>query len=134
MKVLKKIFRCILTLTVALAGLAVTAALLLGVMQISGSAEGKAASAPDIAIMDRFDMYMTNQISNALDGVVVIERVYWLSDDDKVAPEPNQSCFGTANSPAELGWLLEDAKKLLNGQDTLFTTDTVIAPGTQINY
>ncbi len=134
MTVLKKIGRCFLTLTVAAASLAVTAALLLAVMQIAGSAEGKAAAAPDMAIMDRYDMYMTNQISSALDGVVVIERVYWLSDDDKVAPEPDPSKFGTADSAAELGWLLEAAKKLLNGQDTLFTTDTVIAPGTQIEY
>ena len=134
MTVLKKIGRCVLTLTVAAASLAVMCALLLSVMQITGAAEGRAASAPDMAIMDRFDMYMTNQISNALDGVVVIERVYWLSDDDKVAPEPDQSRFGTANSASELGWLLKDAEKLLNGQDTLFTTDTVIAPGTQIDY
>ena len=134
MIIFKKIGRCILTLTVAAASLAVTAALLLAVMQIAGAAEGKAASAPAMAILDRYDMYMTNQISSALDGVVVIERVYWLSDDDKVAPEPDPSKFGTANSAAELGWLLEDAKKLLNGQDTLFTTETVIAPGTQIDY
>ena len=134
MIIFKKIGRCILTLTVAAASLAVTAAWLLAVMQIAGAAEGKAASAPAMAILDRYDMYMTNQISSALDGVVVIERVYWLSDDDKVAPEPDPSKFGTANSAAELGWLLEDAKKLLNGQDTLFTTETVIAPGTQIDY
>jgi hypothetical protein len=67
----------------------------------------------DVAILDRYDMYMTNQISGALDGVLDIEKVYWLSDDDKVAPEPNQSLFGTADSPGELGWLLEAAADLL---------------------
>lgn len=135
MAILKRIGLCFLTLTVAAASAAVTGALLLGVLQIAGSAEGKTgAAAVDVAIMDRYDMYMTNQISSALDGVLSIEKVYWLSDDDKVAPEPNQACYGTADSPAQLGWLLEEAADLLDGQETLFTTDTVIAKGTQINY
>ena len=134
MTFLRKIGLWFLGLTVAAASLAVTGALLLGIMQTAGSAEAKLPAAVDAAIMDRFDMYMTNQISSALDGVLALEKVYWLSDDDKVAPEPNQACYGTVNSPAELGWLLEKASDLLDGQETLFTTDTVIAAGTQINY
>lgn len=134
MAIWKKIGRGFLTVTVAAAGLAVTFALLLGVLQIAGSTEGKAPAAVDVGIMDRYDMYVTNQISNALDGVLSIDKVYWLSDDDKVAPEPNQACYGTADSAAELGWLLEEAKELLAGQDTLFTTDTVIAQGSKIQY
>lgn len=134
MAFLRKIGRCFLTVTVAAAGLAVTFALLLGVLQIAGSTEAKVPAAVDVGIMDRYDMYVTNQISNALDGVLSIDKVYWLSDDDKVAPEPNQACYGTADSAAELGWLLEEAKELLAGQDTLFTTDTVIAQGSKIHY
>ena len=134
MAVLKKIGRVLLNLTIAAAGLAVTGALLLAVLQISGSTDGKMPVAADVAILDRYDMYITNQISSALDGVLAIEKVYWLSDDDKVAPEPNQACFGTAESASELGWLLEEAADLLAGQDTLFTTDTVIATGSKINY
>ena len=134
MAILRKIGLWFLTLTVAAAGLAVTGALLLAVLQMGGSAEGGAIAAVDAAILDRYDMYMTNQISSALDGVLEIEKVYWLSDDDKVAPEPNQAYYGVADSAAELGWLLEEAAELLEGQDTLFTTETVIAEGTQINY
>ncbi len=134
MVIVKKIGLWFLSLTVAAASLAVTGALLLSVTQTAGSAEAKVPAAVDVAIMDRYDMYMTNQISSALDGVLAIKKVYWLSDDDKIAPEPNQACYGTANSPAELGWLLEKAADLLDGQETLFTTDTVIAEGTQIDY
>lgn len=134
MAIWKKIGLAFLTLTVAAAGLAVTGALLLAVLQIGGTTGSNAVSAQDTAIMDRYDMYMTNQISNALEGVLAIEKTYWLSDDDKIAPEPNQACFGTADSAGELGWLLEAAVDLLNGQDTLFTTDTVIAEGSKINY
>ena len=134
MVIVKKIGLWFLSLTVAAASLAVTGALLLSVTKTAGSAEAKVPAAVDVAIMDRYDMYMTNQISSALDGVLAIKKVYWLSDDDKIAPEPNQACYGTANSPAELGWLLEKAADLLDGQETLFTTDTVIAEGTQIDY
>ena len=134
MAVLKKIGQGILTLTIAAAAIAVTGALLLSMLQISGATDSKMPVAADVAILDRYDMYITNQISSALDGVLAIEKVYWLSDDDKIAPEPNQACFGTADSAAELGWLLEEAKDLLAGQDTLFTTDTVIATGSKINY
>lgn len=134
MVIVKKIGLWFLSLTVAAASLAVTGALLLSVTQTAGSAEAKVPAAVDVAIMDRYDMYMTNQISSALDGVLAIKKVYWLSDDDKIAPEPDQACYGTANSPAELGWLLEKAADLLDGQETLFTTDTVIAEGTQIDY
>ena len=119
MAILRKIGLWFLTLTVAAAGLAVTGALLLAVLQMGGSAEGGAIAAVDAAILDRYDMYMTNQISSALDGVLEIEKVYWLSDDDKVAPEPNQAYYGVADSAAELGWLLEEAAELLEGQEGL---------------
>jgi len=134
MTIIRKFGRMFLTVTVAAASLAVMGALLLAVLQIAGSADGRVPAAADIGLLDRYDMYMTNQISNALDGVLTIDKVYWLSDDDKVAPEPNQSCYGTADSPAQLGWLLEEAAELLNGQKTLFTTETVIAPGSQVQY
>lgn len=42
--------------------------------------------------------------------------------------------FGTCESAAELGWLLDAASDLLNGQDTLFTTETPVLEGTLINY
>lgn len=85
-------------------------------------------------IMERFDMFMTNEISNALDGVLAVEKVYWLSDADLVAPEPNQSNYGTADTAAELQWLLDEAADLLDGQDTLFTTETPVWSGSKIMY
>ena len=135
MKNWKKIGAWFLTLTVAVASLSVTAALLLATMQISGSAESSARTEPvNVAIMDRYDMYMTNQVSAALEGVLEIEKVYWLSDADKVAPQPNQTYYGTTQDPASLGWLLEAAAELLNGQDTLFTTDVQIPEGSEVCY
>ncbi len=79
-------------------------------------------------------MYITNTLSDALDGVLSIKKVYWLNDDDLVAPEPNQACYGTAESPSELQWLLDAAAPLLDGQDTLFTTQTRIWEKSKIQY
>lgn len=92
------------------------------------------AKAASLELMDRYNMQMNNAISGALDGVLSIKKVYWLSDDDQVAPEPNQAKFGTTDDPSTLGWLLEEAAELLDGQETYFSTETQIIDGTQVTY
>ena len=114
---------------------AVAAVLLFNMMMTVGS--GTAASSGSVSgvtIMDKFDMFMTNEISSALDGVLNIEKVYWLSDSDLVAPEPNAECYGTADSPAELTWLLEEAKDLIGGQEMLFHENIKIWERDKIYY
>ena len=91
-------------------------------------------NAVDYAVMDRYDMSMTNTVANALDGILSIKKVYWLSDDDQVAPEPNQDNYGKTNDPSTLQWLLDDAETLLDGQTMYFNTSTKIIPGTEVNY
>ena len=98
-----------------------------GLVAASGSVAG-------VAIMDKFDMYMTNEISNALEGVLNIEKVYWLSDSELVAPKPNPANYGTANKPEELNWLLEEAADLIAGQEMLFGPDTPVWTGEPIRY
>ena len=66
----------------------------------------------EVAVGERFRMYMTNQISSALEGIVDIEKVYWLSDSDLAAPKPAEENFGTAKDAASLRWLLEDAREI----------------------
>ena len=70
----------------------------------------------NLAVMDRFGMYMTNRISAALDGVLDIEKVYWLNDHDQIAPEPNQEKYTTASDPSEMQGFLDEAKELLGQQ------------------
>jgi len=89
-------------------------------------------SAMELAVMDRFDMQMTNQISLALDGVLSIEKVYWLNDDDQIAPEPDQDKFMTTTNPADLQGFLEEARELLGVEDTLFTTETKLYADSEI--
>ena len=92
--------------------------------------------AADVTIMDKYDMYVTNAIADALNGVlsVEIQKVYWLSDHDQVAPEPNQAYYGETDDPSTLQWLLDEAADLLDGQTTYFSTETEILPGTKVTY
>lgn len=94
----------------------------LGVFVLGSGETGKSGQnlGASYPVMDRYNTYATNVISDALDGVLSIQKVYWLSDSDLVAPEPDQNCYGEATDPAGLSWLLEDAAALLDGQDTLF--------------
>ena len=92
------------------------------------------ASSVSAEVMQRFDMYMNNRISDAMDGVLAIERKYWLSDDDLVAPKPDPAAYGTCKSAAELMPILAQAEELLQGQSLYFTENTTILPGTVIRY
>lgn len=109
-----------------------TAVLLLGML--GNTAMDVTVTSANTNVMDVYDRYLTNQLSNVLDGIMPIEQTYWLSDTDMVAPEPDPNGYGQANDPAELQWLLENAAKLLDGQKTLFTPETAIKEGSTIHY
>ena len=135
MTIVKKILLGLLTTVIVACSVGAVAVLVLSVALTSGNPEsGSSAKAVDVAIMDRYDMYMTNKVSNALEGVLAIEKVYWLSDDDQVAPEPDQSKFGETDDPTTMQWFLDAAKPILEGQDTMFTTDVKIGPKTKVLY
>ena len=90
--------------------------------------------AAGVTIMDKYDMYVNNAIADSLDGFVVIEKVYWLSDHDQVAPEPNPECYGEVSSYEELLPVLKKAEKLLAGQTLAFTPDRPVWDGDKIHY
>ena len=77
---------------------------------------------------------LNNQISGALDGLVPIKRTYTLRDSDIVAPKPNAACYGETEDPAQMQEILDRAAVLLEGQQTLFTAETVTKPGSKIYY
>lgn len=85
-------------------------------------------------ILDSFDDHINTSIEDAESAVLSVRKRFWLPDDSTVGPIPNPACYGTADSPAELGWLLEAAEPVLAGQSTLFSTETVIKPGSKVNY
>ena len=116
---------CVAMMVVLLASVAITGGKLITTGQ---------TSAMNYKFMDRFDMTMTNTFSDVLDGILSIKKVYWLSDDDLIAPEPNQECFGETTDPVVLQALLDDAQDLLEGQQTLFTADRQIYEGSSVKY
>lgn len=83
-------------------------------------------------LVSRFDLFMANRCSDALDGIVSVEKVYMLRDEDLVAPAPNPEHYTETMDPASLGGLLEQAKDLLAGEDLLFSTGTQIKPGSKV--
>lgn len=126
-----------LVLKVAVCGvcLALAGHILLSFVLTNATARGSAqGSDTNYALTDRYNMFITNTLSDTLDGMLSIPKSYWLSDDDLVAPKPNPDGYGATDDPASLQWLLDKAAPLLDGQDTLFTTETEILPGTQVHY
>ena len=109
--------------------------LLVNMIRAVGSGTASTArGASDVAIMDRYDMFMTNKISSALEGVLNIEKVYWLSDTDEVAPKPAQENFGTADDPADVMWLLDEAADLIDGRELTFNADIPLWEHGQVHY
>lgn len=128
-------FSALLRLTVVTLSAVLMLLLLAAMVQNVGNPGTSArTAAANPAIMDRFDMFVTNQVSDALDGVLSVKKTYWLSDDTQVAPEPDQSCYGEAADPAELQWLLDEAADLLDGQELYFSTETELFTGSKVQY
>lgn len=125
-------------LTVSLLG-AVSAVLtvvfLCWVVQYIGSPAGKGTGGKvNFSVGEKYDMFINNRISDALDGVLSVEKVYWIGRDELVAPKPNPSSYGEADSPEELIKVLHAAEKLLDGEKLYFSPDIKIIPGTKITY
>lgn len=118
----------------ALIGIVLTVGLIAAMVLYMGGTGGNQHGVAKMAITDKFDMFMTNQISDAAGDLLSIEKVYWLNDDDQVAPKPNPACYGETDDPSTLGWLLEEAVDILDGQETLFHTDIEIVEGSTVRY
>lgn len=111
-----------------------TAVIILMFLLSTGNDAMLITNAPSASIMSKFEMFVNNSSSEALDGIVPIKKVYTLAEDLVVAPEPDQELFGVADSPAQLEGLLAEGEELLEGQTALFTTETEIMEGSKIHY
>lgn len=115
-------------------GTALASLMLLWFLGSTGSETAAAADSVSASIMSKFNMFVNNSGSEALDGIVPIKKVYTLAEDVIVAPEPDQSLFGTASDPAQLEPVIAEASKLLDGQETIFSSDIELMKGSEINY
>ena len=88
----------------------------------------------DCAIMDAYDSLISDALHNAQAAALEIPRVFWIDENAITAPAPDPACFGTADNAASLGWLLEDAAEVLNGQETVFSTELELYPQSEVHY
>lgn len=92
------------------------------------------APASDIAIMDEFDSMLHNAMVQAESAALSVPKKFWLPDDATKGQVPNPDNYGTSDDPASLQWLLDDAQNILQGQDTLFSPDIQLMPGSVVTY
>ena len=130
----RTVLKVVATLAASVISVVLTVSFLEVLLLGTGVPSKGSAEAADRTIMDSYDMYMTNQVSNALDGVLAIEKIYWLNDHDLIAPEPNPNGYGKTTDPASLQWLLDEASALLGIDEFVFSTDIKTIPGSEINY
>lgn len=100
-----------------------------------GNTTGQGSQAgANLAVLERYDMAITNQLSASMEGILAIDKVYWLRDEDVIAPEPNQELFGETTDPKEIYAVIDAAQELLNGQEVLFSENRNFIPNSLIRY
>ena len=85
-------------------------------------------------ILPKYEMLMTNVRSDALEGILAIDKVYWLHDEDLVAPKPDPDSYGETDDPKALEPVIRAAEKLLDGQTTVFDPNGEIMEDSTITY
>lgn len=94
----------------------------------------ESAQVEDQAIMESFDLIVSDALAQAYDAAFAVPKAYWINASTFPAPKPDPTCYGEADDPSTLAWLLEDAAELLNGQKTLFGSDIEPAPNSKVTY
>lgn len=97
----------------------------------SGTDTGRMLAGRDTA--GAFAQNIRNRIADGVQDIAKVEKNYWIAPED-TAPEPDPECFGATGEPSELEWLLEEAWQVLEGQETLFSPEVEILPGSQVEY
>ena len=128
----------LVTLAAAIVSVSLTVQMLAPVVTGSGFATSSGTvSGSGATIMDRYDNYINNSLSDALEGLAGVERPkksYFLSDQDLIAPEPNPAKYGSTKDPSTLQSILDRAERLLGITDTYFSTDIELYAGSEVTY
>lgn len=90
-------------------------------------------AAPE-ALMGEYEMFIEDQVSNALDGVMNVKKKYWIDYSQKKGPKPNRKCYGKTDDPAKMEKVIAQAAELLEGQELYFTTDVELFPDSEFEY
>ena len=146
-----RIARIVLTVILVPLCTAATVKLLMDMAQTVGRPKAATvAKIKDKAILDDFDAYVAQRIEKVDTAMANIDAPdipepteeetepvhehYTIPEDALVAPKPDQSCFGKADSPAEMETILKKAKWILDGQKTYFQPTQQIYSDSWIRY
>lgn len=94
---------------------------LLAILATGGTPKTRQFSGTNLGTVERFYLNADNAIHDAMPDVVKTEKQYKITGDTEIPPQPNQGCYGHADSPAELSGVIADAGKLLDGQELYFS-------------
>ena len=89
---------------------------------------------PQQTLATTYQTEIQEQLEQVITGEPEITPVYEIADPNGPAPVPNPECYGVADDPKELQWLIEEARKVLEEQELHFSTDIEIFPDSQIHY
>lgn len=142
------VLRGIATFLAAAVGLAATLPLMANmILHVGQPLKQEYKRSPDAGIRTELEDRLTGGIGAMLGSIEIVpdreeerpvepvKKVFWLRDEDLVAPEPDQSRFGETEDPASLQWLLDEAAELLEGQTLYFSPETTqIIQGTKVRY
>ena len=111
-----------------------TVVLLMTLLQSNGSASTLNAEGNSLGIMDKYDMSIGNAVSDSLNGVLTLQKVYWLPDEFSAAPKPDLTCAGQVEDPQMMTDILEDAKNRLDIDKMVFSEHTPIMKDSVVTY
>ena len=128
-----KAVKTLLTVLLCMAMVALSGGIL-GTLLLFGSGQTGSVSTVETDLGARYGNAIHNQLADALAGIASVKKTYWIAADAPAAPEPDPQRYGTTDDPQSLGWLLEEAKDVLEGQDTYFSTEVTLLPGSEVHY
>ena len=86
------------------------------------------------ALLPSYDMFVHNLSSTALDGLLAVEKVYWVPEDTVVGPVPDPAAFGISADPADTAEAFARAEQRLGLEGGVWSPDRAVAPGTQVRW
>ena len=130
-----KIFQVIGNSVIAVLSCVLTLSIVSSIPQMS-AIDYESAPSPSISVnaTEQFDTKIAPVINSLTEELYSVRKVFWISEDAEQCPAPNQSRIGSATDPTQLQWLLNQAEEYLGVDDTLFSTNKVLFPGSEINY
>ena len=93
-----------------------------------------AADAVSDQLTEAYGQYVNNLIASALEGLAAVPKVYKLSENTVIAPEPDPLGYGSTKNAEETRPVLEEAAELIAGRELIWTPETATLPGRDIQW